>query len=49
VLADLLLGLESDPAGPRILASLGVDRFVMSSDDAYRDVRELMREYDESA
>jgi phosphonate transport system substrate-binding protein len=49
VLADLLLGLESDHAGPRILAALGVDRFVMSTDDAYSDVRELIRRYDESA
>jgi phosphonate transport system substrate-binding protein len=46
---DLLLGLEYEPAGPRILASLGVDRFVMSSDDAYSEVRELIRLYDESA
>jgi phosphonate transport system substrate-binding protein len=49
VFADLLLGLESDPAGPRILAALGVDRFVMSSDDAYTEVRELIRQYDESS
>jgi phosphonate transport system substrate-binding protein len=49
VLTDLLLGLESDHAGPRILAALGVDRFVMSTDDAYSDVRELIRLYDESA
>ena len=49
VLTDLLLGLDSDPAGPRILASLGVDRFVMSSDDAYSEVRDLIRQYDESA
>jgi phosphonate transport system substrate-binding protein len=48
VLTDLLLGLEFDPAGPRILASLGVDRFVVSSDDAYSEVRELIRLYDES-
>jgi phosphonate transport system substrate-binding protein len=48
VLTDLLLGLEFDPAGPRILASLGVDRFVVSSDDAYSEVRELIRMYDES-
>ena len=45
---DLLLGLESDPAGPRILADLGVDRFVTSSDDAYDEVRELIRQYDET-
>jgi ABC-type phosphate/phosphonate transport system substrate-binding protein len=49
VLTDLLLGLDSDPRGPRILASLGVDRFVMSSDDAYNDARELIRQYDESS
>lgn len=46
VFADLLLGLESDPEGPRILASLGVDRFVVSSDDAYDAARELIREFD---
>jgi len=45
---DLLLGLESDPAGPKILADLGVDRFVTSSDDAYNEVRELIRQYDET-
>jgi phosphonate transport system substrate-binding protein len=49
VFTNLLLGLEFDPAGPRILASLGVDRFVMSSDDAYSEARELIRRYDESA
>ena len=48
VFTDLLLGLESDPAGPRILADLGVDRFVTSSDDAYDEVRELIRQYDET-
>ncbi len=48
VFTDLLLGLESDPAGPRILAALGVDRFVMSSDDAYSDARDLIRQYGES-
>jgi len=45
---DLLLGLESDPAGPKILADLGVDRFVTSSDDAYDGARELVRQYDET-
>lgn len=49
VLTDLLLGLDSDPAGPRILASLGVDRFVVSSDEAYSDARELILQYDESS
>ena len=49
VFVDLLMGLESDPAGPRILSALGVDRFVMSSDDAYSEVRELIRQYDESS
>jgi phosphonate transport system substrate-binding protein len=49
VFTDLLLGLEFDPVGPGILASLGVDRFVMSSDDAYSEVRELIRQYDESS
>jgi phosphonate transport system substrate-binding protein len=49
VFTDLLLGLDSDPAGPRILASLGVDRFVMSSDDAYSEARELILLYDESS
>jgi phosphonate transport system substrate-binding protein len=48
-LADLLLGLEFDPSGQEILASVGVDRFVLSSDDAYGDARELIRLYDESA
>lgn len=48
VFTDLLLDLESDPAGPSILAALGVDRFVMSSDDAYAEVRELIRQYDET-
>ena len=46
---DLLLGLETDPAGPGILADLGVDRFVTSSDDAYDEVRELIRQYDETS
>ena len=49
VFTDLLLGLESDPAGPRILDALGVDRFVMSSDTAYTEVRELIQQYDESS
>lgn len=48
VFTDLLVDLESDPAGPRILAALGVDRFVRSSDDAYSGVRELIRQYDET-
>lgn len=48
VFGDLLLGLEFDPAGPGILAALGVDRFVTSSDDAYGEVRELIQQYDES-
>jgi phosphonate transport system substrate-binding protein len=43
----LLVNLEFDESGPRILATLGVDRFVHSSDDAYEEVRVLMTNHAE--
>jgi phosphate/phosphite/phosphonate ABC transporter binding protein len=42
VLKELLLGLEDAPEGPRILAALGVDRFVIGADDAYDSVRSIV-------
>ena len=42
VFMDLLMGLEDAPEGPRILADLGVDRFVMGTDDAYDSVRTMV-------
>lgn len=41
-LEELLLGLASDPAGPAILAQLGVDRFVLGDDSDYDGVRALI-------
>ncbi len=40
-LRELLLGLDRDPAGPEILARLGIDRFVVGDDAAYDGAREL--------
>ncbi len=42
VFEELLMGLEDAPQGPLILADLGVDRFVMGTDDAYDSVREMV-------
>jgi len=44
VFAELLMGLEDAPEGPRILADLGVDRFVVGRDDAYDSVRMMVAE-----
>jgi phosphonate transport system substrate-binding protein len=41
---NLLMGLADDPDGARILATLGVDRFVFGVDDAYNGVRLMVRE-----
>jgi hypothetical protein len=38
------MGLADDPEGARILATLGVDRFVFGVDDAYNGVRLMVRE-----
>jgi phosphonate transport system substrate-binding protein len=38
-LEELLLNLDTDPAGPQILAQLGIDRFVHGEDSAYDGVR----------
>jgi phosphonate transport system substrate-binding protein len=40
----LLIDLEFEPEGPMILASLGVDRFVLGSDGAYDGVRLMVNE-----
>jgi phosphonate transport system substrate-binding protein len=40
----LLIGLGDDPAGPEILAALGVDRFVYGNDSAYDGARLMVRE-----
>ena len=42
IFEGLLMGLEDGPEGPRILADLGVDRFVLGSDDAYDSVRTMV-------
>jgi len=41
---ELLMGLEDDKAGVRILAALGVDRFVHGTDEAYDGVRTMVQE-----
>ncbi len=41
-IADLLLGLDSEPAGREVLLEIGVDRFVPSDDAAYEGVRALV-------
>lgn len=40
-LLDLLLTMDQDPLGRVVLASLGIDRFVLIDDAAYSSVREL--------
>lgn len=40
-LAELLLGLHEDPAGRRMLAAVGIDRFEIIADEAYDSVRAL--------
>ncbi|MCL1599214.1 MAG: phosphate/phosphite/phosphonate ABC transporter substrate-binding protein [Actinomycetia bacterium] len=42
VFEELLMGLESAPEGPGILADLGVDRFVKGFDGAYDSVRDMV-------
>jgi phosphonate transport system substrate-binding protein len=41
---ELLTGLVDDPAGPKILSTLGVDRFVFGQDSDYDGVRLMVRE-----
>ena len=41
-LEELLLRLHDDPAGPAILAQLGVERFIHGEDSAYDGVRDLV-------
>jgi phosphonate transport system substrate-binding protein len=41
-LEELLLNLDSDPAGPQVLAQLGIDRFVRGDDSAYDGVRMMV-------
>jgi phosphonate transport system substrate-binding protein len=41
---ELLRGLVDDPAGPSILSTLGVDRFVFGEDSDYDGVRLMVRE-----
>ena len=41
---QLLRGLANDPAGPKILSTLGVDRFVFGADSDYDGVRLMVRE-----
>ncbi|MBM4461288.1 MAG: phosphate/phosphite/phosphonate ABC transporter substrate-binding protein [Chloroflexi bacterium] len=40
-LYDLLIGLQDDPAGPAILATLGFDRFVPINDAAYETAQQV--------
>lgn len=40
-LRALLLGMDDDPVGRRILADLEIDRFVLLEDQAYDSVREM--------
>lgn len=42
-LRELLLGMDKDPEGQRILAQLGIDRFVSIEDSAYDGVRALVK------
>ncbi|HBY97997.1 MAG: phosphate/phosphite/phosphonate ABC transporter substrate-binding protein [Ardenticatenaceae bacterium] len=42
-LREILLGMDTDPAGQRILTALGIDRFVLVDDRAYDTVRSLRR------
>ena len=44
VFEELLMGLDDDPAGRRILVDLGVDRFVRGTDEAYDGVRMMAKE-----
>lgn len=44
VFEELLIGLEHDPVGVKILADLGIDRFVHGTDEAYDSVRTMVRE-----
>ena len=42
LLYEILLGMDEDPDGARILALLGIDRFVPIDDSAYDEVRQLI-------
>jgi hypothetical protein len=41
---ELLMGLTDHPAGVRILADLGVDRFSLGTDEAYDSARTIVLE-----
>ncbi len=41
---ELLMGLTEHPAGVRILAHLGVDRFALGTDEAYDGARTMVQE-----
>lgn len=43
-LQDILLTMDQDPAGQRILAHLGIDRFQRIDDQAYASVRQFVHE-----
>jgi phosphonate transport system substrate-binding protein len=42
LLQEILLRMDEDPVGQRILANLGIDRFAPITDDAYTTVRTLV-------
>jgi phosphonate transport system substrate-binding protein len=42
-LQDMLLTMDQDPTGQRILAHLGIDRFQLIEDVAYASVRQLVK------
>lgn len=48
-LREILLSMEADPAGRRILTELGIDRFVLLDDSAYDSARLLRRMVGESS
>ncbi|MEO8289058.1 MAG: phosphate/phosphite/phosphonate ABC transporter substrate-binding protein [Chloroflexota bacterium] len=41
-ISEILLGMNTDPAGQRVLQHLGVDAFVQVGDQMYNSVRELV-------
>lgn len=49
VLQEILLTMHQDEAGQRILAHLGIDRFVEIEDAVYDEVRALVQEMEETA